>query len=206
MAHFAELNQDSKVINVIYLDNQYLLDENGNESEELGIQYLKTHHGDEKTWIKTSINNNIRGHYAVMDGYYLPEIDQFTSRKTYDSWVLSGDNYTWTAPVSMPTDASEGFFYNWNESSLSWVLEEFPKPPPKEITSNSFRSQLTLTEKLLWDSPDTAETPTQKAALITFQNELPLTEETEELNELLDLLVSAAVFTQQRLDEIISAI
>lgn len=204
MAHFAELDQDNKVINVIYIEDKYILDENGVESEEVGIQYLKTHNGNERTWVKTSINNNIRGHYAVIGGYYLPEIDQFTYRKDYNSWVLNDDNYTWRAPVSVPTDAPEGFFYNWDEGSLNWVLNELPKPPPREITSESFRSQLTLTEKLLWDSPDTASTSSQKAVITTFKTELPLTVGEETTTELLDLLVSEGVFTQQRLDEILS--
>ena len=206
MAHFAELNQDNQVINVIYIEDKYILDENGVESEEVGIQYLKTHHGNERTWIKTSINNNIRCHYAVIDGYYLPSVDQFTSRKPYSSWVLSADNFTWIAPVPVPTDTPEGFFYNWNEGSLNWVLEELPKPPPKEITSENFRSQLTLTEKLLWDNPDTASTLSQKAVITTFKTELPLTVGEETTTELLDLLVSEGVFTQQRLDEIVSGI
>jgi hypothetical protein len=204
MAHFAELDQDNKVINVVYLESNSILDENGQESEEIGIQFLKKNLGNEKIWIKTSINNNIRGYFAVIDGYYLSDTDQFTSRKEFNSWILNSDNYTWNAPTPIPGNPSEGFYYAWDESSLQWKLEELPKPPSKQITAESFRSQLTLTEKLLWDSPDTASTSSQKAVIVTFKTELPLTVGDETTTELLGLLVSEGVFTQQRLDEIIS--
>ena len=37
MAHFAELNQDNIVKQVVVVDNDVILDENGVEDEDLGI-------------------------------------------------------------------------------------------------------------------------------------------------------------------------
>jgi len=206
MAHFAKLDENNKVLEVHIIQNDRILDENGNESENIAIEICKEEFGGTK-WVQTSYNNNFRGVYAGKGAYYLPNEDIFTHVKEHDSFILDSKNpFYWIPPVERPLNPPEGFLYTWNENIVNWELIEIPSPPLKEITSGSFRSQLTLTEKLLWDSPDTAETPTQKAAITTFKTELPLTEGTEETTELLDLLVSAGVFTQQRLDEIISAI
>ena len=204
MAHYAILDENNRVSNVIVIDTASTFDENGVENEELGLEICRQVLNDSNLKaIRTSYNNNIRVRYAGMGFSYNEELDAFIPPKPYPSWTLNTTTYDWDPPTSRPQTQPENGFYKWDEDTLSWVVEEFP---PKEITSVSFRSQLTLTEKLMWDSPDTAETLTQKAAITTFKTELPLTEGTEELNELLDLLVSAGVFTQQRLDEIISAI
>lgn len=39
MAHFAELDENNKVIQVIVVHNNELLDDNGNESEQKGIDF-----------------------------------------------------------------------------------------------------------------------------------------------------------------------
>ena len=42
MAHFAKLDENKTVIEVIVVNNQVLLDPNGIEREELGIAFLIT--------------------------------------------------------------------------------------------------------------------------------------------------------------------
>ena len=41
MAHFAKLDNDNNVIDVFVVDNNDILDEEGNESESLGEQFLQ---------------------------------------------------------------------------------------------------------------------------------------------------------------------
>jgi hypothetical protein len=62
MAHFAEIDENNIVTRVIVVHNNELLDENGNESEQKGIDFCVAHYGG--TWIQTSYNNNFRGYYA----------------------------------------------------------------------------------------------------------------------------------------------
>ena len=45
MAHFAELDQNNVVTQVIVISNDDILDENGNESEQVGIQFCKNLYG-----------------------------------------------------------------------------------------------------------------------------------------------------------------
>jgi hypothetical protein len=65
MAHFAELDDNNKVINVLVTDNN---DPNGDE----GYQFLIDTFGG--TWVKTSYNATIRYNYAGL-GYTYDAID-----------------------------------------------------------------------------------------------------------------------------------
>ena len=64
MAHFAELDSNNVVLQVIVVDNDNTHDENGVEQEELGIAYCKSLFGQDTKWIQTSYNSNFRGAFA----------------------------------------------------------------------------------------------------------------------------------------------
>jgi hypothetical protein len=68
MSHWAEIDENSKVIRVLVGDNN---DPNGDE----GYQWLLDNLGG--TWIKTSYNNNIRYNYAGIGFNYDPDADAF---------------------------------------------------------------------------------------------------------------------------------
>jgi hypothetical protein len=61
MAHFARV-EDGVVSQVIVVNNEVLLDENGIEQEFIGIQFCQNLLGG--TWVQTSYNANFRGKYA----------------------------------------------------------------------------------------------------------------------------------------------
>jgi hypothetical protein len=71
MAHFAKLNSDNIVVEVIALDNSL---------EANGSQYLAQHYGG--TWIQTSYNSNIRGKFAGLGDLYDAESDIFAPCKS----------------------------------------------------------------------------------------------------------------------------
>lgn len=77
MAHFAQLDKDNKVINVIVIDNKDVLDENGNESEAVGIAFCHSIWGG--NWVQTSYNANSRGKYAAIGDVYDKEQDIFVT-------------------------------------------------------------------------------------------------------------------------------
>jgi hypothetical protein len=79
MAHFAWLNDNNIVYQVSAVDNVNLLDENGNESEAVGIAYLTQVHGAGKTWKQTSYNANFRGKYAGIGDIYDAVNDVFVA-------------------------------------------------------------------------------------------------------------------------------
>lgn len=77
MAHFAWLDSNNTVYAVSVVDNINLLDENGNESEQVGIQYLEQVHGAGHRWVQTSYNSNFRKKYAGLGDVYDEELDEF---------------------------------------------------------------------------------------------------------------------------------
>ena len=79
MAHFAWIDSNNKVYQVSAVDNVNLLDENGNESEAVGIAYLTQVHGAGKTWVQTSYNGNMRGKYAGIGDIYDAVNDVFVA-------------------------------------------------------------------------------------------------------------------------------
>jgi hypothetical protein len=77
MAHFAKLDENNKVIEVIVVSNQDILDENGNESEGIGIEFCRMIQGPNTNWRQTSYNNTFRGRYAGIGMYYDEINDEF---------------------------------------------------------------------------------------------------------------------------------
>ena len=79
MAHFAELDENNIVLRVVVISNEVLLDENGVEQEQKGVEFCKEHYGGK--WIQSSYNGNFRKHHAQIGGYYDPQIDVFIGNK-----------------------------------------------------------------------------------------------------------------------------
>jgi hypothetical protein len=115
MAHFAELNEENIVKQIIVVGNDDLLDENGNESEQKGVDFCVNLLGG--TWIQTSYNNNIRKNYAGIGFLYDPIRDAFIGPKPFESWLLNEDTCQWEAPTPRP---AEGFWL-WDEATINWI-------------------------------------------------------------------------------------
>ena len=75
MAHFAELDENNIVTRVIVVHNNELLDENGIESEQKGVDFCIAHYGGR--WIQTSYNDSFRGFYAGIGNLYNEVTDEF---------------------------------------------------------------------------------------------------------------------------------
>jgi len=116
MAHFAKL-ENNIVTQVIVVANQDILDENGQESEQKGIDFCSNLLGG--TWKQTSYNGRIRKNYAGIGYTYDEGRDAFIATKPYNSWILDEDKAQWKAPVDYPTDEGK---YTWNEETLAWDI------------------------------------------------------------------------------------
>lgn len=135
MAHFAQLDMHNNVIQVIVVANSDILDEYGNESEELGIKFCKNLLGNHTIWKQTSYTARFRKNFAGIGFTYDPENDAFIPNKPYPSWVLDPDTYKWKPPLPLPEDAitnprgpfnPSGALYIWNEEAVQW--EYVPGP------------------------------------------------------------------------------
>ena len=124
MAHFATLNSNNEVINVEVVNNAVITDSNGDEQEQLGIDFLEQiHGGGGVTYKQTSYNESIRKNLAQIGGTYDATKDAFIGIKPFNSWVLNNTTCKWEAPTACPSDGKP---YVWDESSTSW--KEIPDP------------------------------------------------------------------------------
>ena len=152
MAHFAKLGANGKVIQVLTMDNDKMLNADGVEDEGVGQQYLEHHNNwPAQMWIQTSYNTvgnthknsktPFRGNYAGI-GYTWDEDDQiFWPKKPYASWVKNTTDARWQSPIgdapaltaeqeSQNTAADENtpathrWHYVWNEANQSWDLTD----------------------------------------------------------------------------------
>ena len=130
MASFAKIGLNSKVIEVVSVNNEVLKDSSGIEREELGIQFLNELY-KWPIWKQTSYNtfggihNNggipFRKNHASIGYTYDEDRDAFIPKKPYNSWILNENTCQWEAPITRPQDGNE---YSWNETNLNWELVE----------------------------------------------------------------------------------
>ena len=118
MAHFAKLDKNNEVIEVVVITNEMLQNDNGDEVEQLGINFCQTLFGQNTNWKQTSFNGNIRKQYAGIGMTYDSTNDVFILPSPFASWTLD-ENFDWQPPTPYPTD---GETYSWNEDTLSWEL------------------------------------------------------------------------------------
>ena len=88
MAHFARL-EDNIVTDIVVIGNDDCKDEDGNESEAVGIVFLKNMFGQDTVWKQTSYNDNIRKRYAAIGDTYNADIDAFVCPKPFASWTMN---------------------------------------------------------------------------------------------------------------------
>jgi hypothetical protein len=120
MATFAKIGLNNKVIEVLSVHNNELLDSNGVEQEVNGIDFLTKLTGW-SIWAQTSYNNNFRKNHAGIGYTYDEDRDAFISKKPYNSWILNETTCQWEAPVALPDTENR---YNWNEINQNWDIIE----------------------------------------------------------------------------------
>ena len=97
MAHFAQLNEENLVTQVIVVANQDTADQDGVENEAIGIEFCTNLLGG--TWRQTSYNANIRKNYAGVGYKYDKDLDAFIPPQPFASWTLNNETAQWEEPV-----------------------------------------------------------------------------------------------------------
>ena len=130
MASFAKIGLNSKVIEVLSVNNEILKDSNGVEQEVNGIDFLTKLTGY-PVWKQTSYNTHggvhsfggtpFRKNHAGIGMTYDETRDAFIPKKPFNSWILNEDTCIWESPVAMPKNDNK---YTWNESTLTWDIVE----------------------------------------------------------------------------------
>ena len=121
MAHFAKLDENNVVTQVIVVDDKDTLDPHtGHEDEIIGIAFCKKLAGG--NWKKTSYNGNIRVRYAGVGYSYNTALDAFIPPQPHASWTLDNDTADWVSPLGAAPALTEeeieaGFRYRWDEDA-----------------------------------------------------------------------------------------
>lgn len=143
MAHFAKLDANGIVEQVIVVANEDTQDNSGAETEAIGVAFCQKLIGAGTNWKQTSYNSNLRGNYAGIGMTYMTNVatlgvgstDIFINTKPYASWTIGVGTATWYPPAN-PGDApalttaerDANKYYEWNEANYqsnpatAWVL------------------------------------------------------------------------------------
>lgn len=186
------------VLNLVHIEQEEYLFFNketeyvvpANRSVQIGMTYNKTTkkfpEADETIELKDEINNLISIHREkISENYHL----------TSDQLKVHLDYISSLEKMLLETSYENMKFKLDNRDSEP----EFP-PKPKEITQEVFRSALKITEKVLWDNPETGTTQ-QTAAINTIKMDFPYYG-IDTMIEELDLLESVGVLTASRVKDI----
>ena len=136
MAHFAKLDSNNEVLEVLVVMNDDIKDENGNEVEQIGIDFLDAI-TDSSSWVQTSYNNTFRKNYAGIGYTYDSTRDAFIEPQPFPSWILNEETCIWECSVPYPEDETyidedgKEKTYTpmciWDEAALEWGCDG---PPP----------------------------------------------------------------------------
>jgi len=102
MSHFAKINNDNIITDIIVAEQDFI------NSGTVGDSFL---------WVQTSYNNNFRKNFAGVGDTYDRTRDAFIPIKIHSSWVFNETTCGWEAPVAYPDD---GKSYEWNEATTNW--------------------------------------------------------------------------------------
>lgn len=118
MAHFARV-ENGIVTQVTVVQNDILLDGDGNEQESFGVDFCQALYGSDTNWRQTSYNGNIRKNFAGIGYTYDTSRHAFIPPQPYPSWVLHETTCLWESPIPYPSDDEHS--YEWDEETISWV-------------------------------------------------------------------------------------
>ena len=143
MAHFAQLDENNVVTQVIVVGNSDTSDVNGVESESIGVAFCQKLLGADTNWKQTSYNANMRGNYAGIGYTYMSNVatlgvgstDIFIEQQPYASWTIGVGTARWYSPIPEPALTDDQIaaksYYTWDESAYQadnttgWVLNTF---------------------------------------------------------------------------------
>lgn len=116
MAHYAKINQQNIVEEIIVADQAFI---------DSGVL------GDPNLWLQTSYNTHggehssgetpFRKNYAGVGYFYDQEKDAFIPPQPFLSWILSEETCLWESPIPYPQGGGR---YYWNEELGNWINPE----------------------------------------------------------------------------------
>tara|TARA_B100000686_G_scaffold219647_1_gene226725 strand:+ start:3482 stop:3943 length:462 start_codon:yes stop_codon:yes gene_type:complete len=153
MAHFAKLDANNIVTQVIVVGNDDIKDGNGDESEAVGITFCKNLFGNDTNWKQTSYNAQLsrgfRGNFAGIGMTYMTNVqtlgvastDIFIEQQSEQpaSWGIGKTTAKWISPLPEPELTSDHMaankYWHWDEAghqadsstpkTVGWALSSY---------------------------------------------------------------------------------
>lgn len=122
MAHFARLDENNVVTEVLVVDNADVGNLPFPESEAVGETFLNSFL-PAAVWKQTSYNNNFRYRYAGVGYIFHPECGEhggFSVPPEYDYFVFDTTSCAWIPPIPYPADGNS---YYWEDATRAWVKQ-----------------------------------------------------------------------------------
>lgn len=129
IAHFATLDSENKVLNILAVD-QADVDANGGDQSIEAENWVKTNllKNDSAIVKQFSIDNSFRANGAQpLGGYYDPTNNVFIEVKPFDSWSLNNTTWKWEAPIEKPDNFTDPLIPDyscapaWDEANQQWI-------------------------------------------------------------------------------------
>ena len=141
MAHFAKLDSNNIVEQVIVVNNDDIKDSTGTETESIGVAFCQKMMGASTNWKQTSYNKNLRGNYAGVGMTYMEGVrtlgvastDIFIHHQPYPSWSVGINTANWYSPLgdspeTTNAEKADNKYYYWDEAAhqgdnnVGWAL------------------------------------------------------------------------------------
>ena len=151
MAHFAQLDDNNIVTNVIVVSNDDTKDVKGVETESIGVAFCQKIVGADTKWKQTSYTaadgTGFRGNYAGIGYTYMTNVatlgvgstDVFIPHQPFPSWSVGVNTAQWFAPIAEPvvttTQRDNNQFYEWDEAAYQADTAD-PKTVGWALTTN----------------------------------------------------------------------
>lgn len=115
--HFASLNDDNIVTNVIVISEDDVFKAKGIITEKTASEYCSELLGGR--WIQTWFDGSKRVRYAGIGMKYFEEYDGFGQvEQPYPSWSFDTSVLAYVPPIPPPTELG---LWEWNEDGQNWV-------------------------------------------------------------------------------------
>lgn len=120
MAHFAKLDENNIVVNVIIADQEWVDAQEDTYIETCPRTKGGVYFGDDKE--EDTSGTPLRKNFAGKGMIYDSSRDAFYHSSPFPSWTLDEDTCLWIPPTPNPTDDTTK--YSWDEDTTSWVVRD----------------------------------------------------------------------------------
>jgi len=129
MAHFAELDDNNKVIRVNHapdnITEEEIVARTGLKVKRCSYNTKGGIHFDPITNEPSEDQSkSFRKNFPGCGWIYREDIDGFVPGQPYPSWTLNFNTGLYQAPVPMPLNQPNGYLAEWDEENQAWILPE----------------------------------------------------------------------------------